>query len=324
MRTKLYIPKKVKQAIQKHLSEKYPLALEGFGSANEDEHTLIGDLGATLRIKNQIVKVDDDEIVGNWKWGIDYHKFRNGGPGATEKQLGADGIFELIIDDGYYVQKKSHMFQSKIDWINDHNLIEQTIKLTTWKEAAFILNFTSSRYEAIDLDTVLKSGGKRENIKGGVATLDEYFGTTFLDCIVGDVNLKYDAVSRKLFWKTIGGEFVATKFSIPDRISFKITAPNKKYGKLRFDKEIKNEEIHNYRMYVPDVEMLSLSDSYTASELKKAKQSQLLINHPDKFQYIGSELATQILNRRAQEIQYAYEELTQRLEREKARKKYRQ
>ena len=139
MRKKLYIPEQVKQAIQKHLDEKYPIALEGFSSANEDEDTLIGDLGATLRIKNQTVIVVNDEIGGRWKWGIDYHKFGGRGPRAAEKQLGADGIFELIIDNGSWVQKKSLLFQSKKNWTDDTKLIEQTIKLTTWKEAAFIL-----------------------------------------------------------------------------------------------------------------------------------------------------------------------------------------
>ena len=132
-----------------------------------------------------------------------------------------------------------------------------------------------------------------------------------------------------MIWETEKRETVATKFSIPNKISIQITAPNRKYDEFRFDKEIKNEEIHNYRMYVPNEEILSLSDNYNDIELKKAKKSQMSIYHPDKFnKYISKseegEILSHILNRRTQEIQYAYEELHKNLENEKARKEYRQ
>ena len=54
-RSKLNIPEEVKLKIREHLSKSYINALEGYNSANEEEDTLTGDLGATLRIKNQKV-----------------------------------------------------------------------------------------------------------------------------------------------------------------------------------------------------------------------------------------------------------------------------
>ncbi len=312
-RRRLYIPEEVKQDIQRHLSEKYPIALEGFRSANEDEDTLTGDLGATLRIKNQkvFIKSSQDEMPGDWTWSIDYHKFRGRGPGATEKKLGADGVFELSLKVGSRVEKKSLLFQSKINWTNDPNLLNETIKLTTWREAAFILNFTPSEFEAIDIDSIIASRGKR-NDSIGFTRLDKFIGTNFLDCIVGDVDLKYDAVSRKLIWRTIEGQIVATKFSVPHKIAIQIAAPNKTYGhNIKFDKEITNEEIHNYRMDASEEEMLSLSDNYTNTELRRARALKALIYHSDKLS-LGDQLLDDLMKRRMQEINAAHESLRKR------------
>lgn len=313
-RRKLYIPEEVKQDIRKHLTAKYPLALEGFLSANEEEDTLTGDLGATLRIKNQKVFVQNSQIEkpGEWTWGIDYHKFRGRGPGATENKLGADGVFELTLKIGTRVEKKSLLFQSKIDWIDDPNLIKETIKLTTWREAAFILNFTSKDFEAIDLDSVIASRGKRSNSLI-ITPLDKYIGTTFLDCIVGDVDLKYDAVLRKLIWRTITGQIVATKFSIPHRIALQISAPNLTYGhKLRYDEEIPNEKIHDYRMDATEEEMLSLKANYSSSELRKARATKAVIYHSDSHSF-GDPILDELMKRRMQEINAAHEKLKQKV-----------
>lgn len=313
-RKKLDIPNEVKKDIQKHLSEKYPLALEGFLSANEEEDALTGDLGATLRIRNQKVLVKNSEVglPGVWTWGIDYHKFRGRGPGATENKLGADGIFELTLKVGRKVEKKSLMFQSKINWTNDDNLIKETIKLTTWREASFILNFTPTEFEAIDIDSVVLSRGKR-NDKIKITPLDKFIGTNFLDCVVGDVDLKYDGRARKLIWRTTTGQIVATKFSIPHKIALLISAPKAPYGhNFKFDKEIKNEEIPNYRMEASPEEMLNLSDNYSPDELKKAMASKSLIYHSGTYSF-GDAILDELMKRRMQEINSAHDLLKQKI-----------
>jgi len=313
-RRRLYIPDEVKQDIQKHLSAKYPLAIEGFLSANEEEDTLTGDMGATFRIKNQKVFVQNSQIEkpGEWTWSIDYHKFRGRGPGATENKLGADGLFELTLKIGSRVEKKSLLFQSKINWTDDPNLIKETIKMTTWREAAFILNFTSKEFEAIDLDSVIASRGKRTDSMT-ITPLDKYIGTTFLDCIVGDVDLKYDAVSRKLIWRTVNGQVVATKFSIPHKIAIQIVAPNVTYGHdLKYDEEIPNDKIHDYRMDASEEEMLSLKDSYSNSELRKARATKAVIYHSDAHSF-GDSLLDELMKRRMQEINAAHDKLKQKV-----------
>lgn len=67
-RRKLYIPEEVKLDIKKHISDKYKIALDGFFSANEEEDDLTGDLGATLRIKNQKVSVMETQTEKPGVW----------------------------------------------------------------------------------------------------------------------------------------------------------------------------------------------------------------------------------------------------------------
>ncbi|MCE7060810.1 J domain-containing protein [Dyadobacter sp. CY343] len=315
-RRNLYIPEEVKLSIREHLSERCDLALDGFISASEEEDTLTGDLGASLRIKNQHVFVERSiaEIPGTWTWGINYVKFRGRGPGATENVLGADGLFELSLKVGNRIEKKSILFQSKIDWRDDPNLLKQAIKLTTWREAAFILNFTASKFEAIDLDSVIASRGKRSaSIRS--TNLDEYIGSNFLDCIVGDVDLGYDATSRKLIWRAKNGETVAIKFSIPQRIKIQISAPNRIHGNnLNYNKEIGVDEIHNYRMDASEEEILSLSEGYSAKDIRKALATQALAYHPDK-QSFSDALTENLMKRRMQEINEANELLKIKIKR---------
>jgi hypothetical protein len=118
MAHRLYIPAQVLDAISGHISTAVEKAVQGFWSANEDEDTLTGHLGACLKTGTHTVDVTQDEINGPWKWSIDYSKFRGRGKNATESYLGADGILELSLDMGYRRDTKSLLFQAKTDWEN--------------------------------------------------------------------------------------------------------------------------------------------------------------------------------------------------------------
>jgi len=310
-RTKIYIPDEVKAKIKEHLNSKYPDAIEGYYSASEDEDSLTGDLGATFRIKNQKVNVKQDEIKGIWKWSINYIKFRGRGNNATEKRLGADGIIELKLDRGFRQEKKSVLFQSKKNWKQkDTKLIEQTALLSTWREAAFILNFTPEIYETFNIDTILKYQGKKpEGLDN--KNIAEFLGDDFLECLVGDADLAYDAKKKLLKWRTMEGMIVGTKFGINHRLTINVKAP--KLGDYeRFDKIIDNNDIHNYRMDARVYEILSLPYNHNKTELKKAKKELALLYHPDKYSFLD-DLEKSVLNRRMQEINHAYDELNNKM-----------
>ncbi len=305
MRRRLYIPPEVKESISKHFSKAIKNGIDGFLSANEDEDTMTGHLGALLRIRNQRVQVQQQEISGDWVWSVDYYKFRGRGPQATENILGADGLFELKLNLGGRIESKSVLFQSKLNWSSDLSLLSQCIKLSTWREAAFVLNYRSDQFQAFLIDEVIRSRG---NYSGNLTffPLEEFLGKLFLDCEVGDNDLNYNARARKLIWRTLVGEIVSVKFSIPQRLRVNVEAPRSEWGKHKnIDREITLDEIHKYRMEAKEEDILSLKYQYTNKELKSSYKNLALTYHPDKYNEL-EELERIILQRRMQEINDTY------------------
>src|SRR6478735_7183238 len=82
---------------------------------SEDEDSLTGALGQALATPKPIVVWDNEQV---FVIQIQHHKVRGKGPGAPEKILGTDGIFELEVfdGDGHSIRKKGLPFQSKKNW----------------------------------------------------------------------------------------------------------------------------------------------------------------------------------------------------------------
>ena len=73
MRRHIFIPDAVKESISQHLYNGTAKAVNGYLSGHEDEDSLTGDLGASLRIGIQTVNVpEDQEVSGPWTWSITY------------------------------------------------------------------------------------------------------------------------------------------------------------------------------------------------------------------------------------------------------------
>src|SRR5262245_9212649 len=105
------LPEEVISDISKHLIDRCAHAEEGWASGEDEEDTLTGDLGGCLRKKWTTVAT---KSKGIWKWQLTYKKFRGRGSKAEEKELGADGIFEIEVEknDGTG-ETKGLLFQSK-------------------------------------------------------------------------------------------------------------------------------------------------------------------------------------------------------------------
>jgi hypothetical protein len=182
--------------------------------------------------------------------------------------------------------------------------------MTTWREAAFILNYTQNEYEAIDLDSAILSKGKRDaNMK--TVPLDKYIGENFLNCQVGDMDLWYDAKARVLTWRNVSNELVSMKFSIPSRISVKVIAPIRKVNDFYHGKEINESELPDNRMDASAEDILSLNDGYTSKELRSARADKARIYHLDANAQEDNSI-NEFLNRRMQEANMAIEELRKR------------
>jgi hypothetical protein len=316
VRRRLFIPDAVKESISQHLYASTAEAVNGYLSGHEDEDSLTGDLGASLRIGTQTVHIPEgQEVSGSWTWSITYYKFRGRGKKATEKVLGADGIFELAVNWGTQNnEKKCLLFQAKNQWQEkDQKLFEQCIKLSTWREAAFVLNYAPNNYEAFFIDDVIKAGGSRAPVSTGIS-LASFLSRHFLECLIGDTDLAYDAKSRTLSWRALNGEKVATKFSVGHRFSIKINPPKRRQRRKDESREIANDEVYGYRMQISEEDMLSLKPDYTEKDLKKARQKLAQIYHTDLNPGMD-ELYREIMNRRMQEMNNARDILYARVKR---------
>jgi hypothetical protein len=314
----LLIPDEVKKSITAHLSASMVRAVAGYLSANEDEDTLTGDLGASLRIGSQRVRVENVEIGGTWTWSLTYYKFRGRGPKASESFLGADGIFELSVKwNEENEDKKSVLFQAKNSWINsDRDLLEECIKLSTWREAAFVLNYTPDNYEAFSIDEVLRTRGRRSLTRDGTS-LSTFLSGDFLDCLIGDMELRYDAKARKLIWRAVSGELVETKFTIPHRFAIKITPPKRYRTQPSRYREIPNADVHNYRMWANEEDVLSLKIDHSEKDLNRARKQLAQIYHPDNYSDLDS-LYQEIMTKRMQRINESHDVLHAKIQQDKS------
>ena len=319
MRRRLKIPAEVKESISNHIRKAIASAVDGYLSAYEDEDTLTGHLGASLRVNVQRVDVpmDQREAGGTWTWAVTYYKFRGRGLNASEHYLGADGIFELNLAWPYSTEKKSLLFQSKKEWNTvDGSLYEQSIKLSTWREAAFVLNYKPEGFEAFSLDDVIRAKGSRANTPEHIP-LESFLSNEFLNCLIGDTDLVYDAPAHKLIWRAINGETVATRFVVGSRIAINVAAPKREGGVSgRGYRSIPNQEIYNYRLQADEEEILSLSPHYTNEDVKKAQRSLAAAYHPDKHTEMD-DLLRDLLNRRMQEINNAADRVYSKLKKER-------
>jgi hypothetical protein len=111
MKLRDYIPDNLLEQIQFRYLEGVSNAESFFEDNEDDEDALTGALGQAISMKNSIVHEDGS---GTYELKISSKKIRGRGPGAPEKRLGADGIFQIqIFKDDKSIFSKGLPFQSK-------------------------------------------------------------------------------------------------------------------------------------------------------------------------------------------------------------------
>jgi hypothetical protein len=107
------LPKDVLSSIQHHLRNAAHSNQAGaWRRSHADEDAITGDFCGRLSTDEwQRVAVGDER----WEWRVEYQKVRGRGPGAPEKQYGADGIFLVDVFDTRTgrISSKGLVFQAK-------------------------------------------------------------------------------------------------------------------------------------------------------------------------------------------------------------------
>lgn len=295
-----FIPEQVKDDIKTELKLRVDKTIAEFDSAAEDEDTLTGHLGANLTTSQRKVWVESVELGGHWTWSLSYRKFRGRGGGATESRLGADGIIELSVGDDRWPRKKSMLFQSKMDGSGGtRRLVEQCAKLSTWREAVAVFSYGRESFEAMKLDAVLGAKGDLHLVHG--APLAEFLADTFVECKIGDTDLSYYPIERKLVWRDFNNQWVAARFNVKHRFKFKVMPPAPKRASPAWIKEISVEEIIKHRMKVEEMDLLGIPVGASRAEVRTARKELAKIYHPDLWHGFSDDLRT-LMELRTKEI----------------------
>lgn len=299
------LPLEVIESIRMHLSSAVEESRLTFESAAEDEDTMTGHLGAHIKRAAQRVLVDGTP----WSWSITYRKFRGRGPAAAEKITGADGIFDLAIDEGgLQSERKSALFQAKMFGEGGRDLLGQAMKLSTWREAAFIIDYSPDRFTAITIGEVLSARDKPVP-RSDRTDLATFIVDEFVSCNIGDRNLSYDANTKKLYWLDINAKNVVVPFIVKHRLKIDVRSPwYQSRTTPHVDRVLKPEEIHEHRMWATSEDILGVPPDATARQLSAAKRQIALQLHPDRFSTFDEQVRQAAHNRMA-EANAAFERL---------------
>jgi hypothetical protein len=193
------LPTEVVHELQDHLRSGCAHAEDGWEGGQADEDALTGDLGASLRTKWQSVATGDGSA---WRWRLKYTKFRGKGTGAEEKAIGADGIFQIEMEDtsSGEMHNKGLLFQAKKH--NDRHkkkLFEQATAMGELAEnASAIFEYGPRMYRGFDASHVDENFGSTKR-NGAGSRLGDYLADDFLPCKVGLRGLYYESARRTLF-----------------------------------------------------------------------------------------------------------------------------
>jgi hypothetical protein len=187
-------------------------------------------------------------------------------------------------------------------------LVEQCSKLSTWREAAFVLSFGKKAFTALSLDDILATRGRTRGLHG--TPLSDYLAGPFVDCAVGDTDLRYIRGEHRLIWRAMNGETVAVKFVVRHRFRLKVAAPGSTPSTAAVDREINPDEIHKFRMSASYEDILALKPGRTQAP-SAARKALSKIYHPDQWEDFNQP-TRDAMKSRMQEVNAAYDDLKRR------------
>jgi len=202
------VPKIVLDEIKSHIRDRAEIGENGWEHSNEDEDTITGDFLGQLR-------TGWNKSKWNWKWRIIYKKFRGRGFGAYEKQIGADGIITVEIEDEVNNSKrlKSVIFQAKKEC--NENIPEQLKKMKeTAQNGNMVIVYTDDGYYGIKGEEYQNS----KNLENNAKRIGNYLGEDFIDCKIGLWEMDYDANKKELVFPT----HRTTKINLLHRLKIEI------------------------------------------------------------------------------------------------------
>ncbi len=193
------LPEAVISSIRDSYQRGVAIAEKGYIYAQEDEDVVTGALGQALLAEDQVITVDGSVYI----WRTIYQKFRGRGKNATEKLLGADGIFQVEIRDGQQdiLLRKGLLFQAKNRWQGqDKKLKSQAGALATPPEIGIVIDYSNNGFHSCSAIAAFNADGNRRKLPDNeLESLSVTLGDKFLYCRAGIENVFYDPISKTLY-----------------------------------------------------------------------------------------------------------------------------
>ena len=187
-----------------------------------------------------------------------------------------------------------------------HGLVEQCARLSTWREAAFVILYDAGGFKAVTLDAALQAKGAIERAE--YQTLARFLVDEFIGCKVGDSDLRYVPATRELSWHSISNEIVGVHFSTPNRFCLKVIPPRHGLTLPYVNRRIEPKQIHRHRMKSTPEDVLRVRYGQPVQSSKQAVHQLARIYHPDLFVNFSPQ-TRELLNARLQEFNEARAEV---------------
>jgi len=218
------IPAPLFRTIRVYLIDRTAHAEQGWNAGADEEDTLTGDFGGSLRTGGWTESPENGTL---WRWRVTYKKFRGRGKDAIEKDTGADGIFQidvyragetLIVSKGVLFQAKKYQGSSRSELIKQVRDMERTAP-----GGSAIFEFGPDGYRGASGRDIL---GARESdpdrIPHPEERLGNYLAYRFMPCKSGLRGMYYDAVREILVVPLEDGQVKVVKVSLRHRLSVEV------------------------------------------------------------------------------------------------------
>lgn len=188
------LPDEVIQIIRDRYLAGIADAEAGFEFSEGDEDSLTGALGQSISTFEPVAFYINNRV---FVWKIYYIKIRGRGPNAPEKNLGADGIFQIEVLDnkGQMLRRKGLPFQAKKRWNrSDKKLLNQTSRMLQATGDGIVVDYASCGYTACRAKDVVRAEGRKMELRREkrILSLGQMLGNKFLECSIGVIGLYYE------------------------------------------------------------------------------------------------------------------------------------
>jgi hypothetical protein len=162
-------------------------AVHGYADGGTDEDAVTGALGQALRGQGELA-LPDGRIV---RWATRYRKLRGRGRNAPDKHLGADGLFEVEMEDEERDRsRKTLPFQARngAAGYGDSLLRGQAKRLNAFPGGGVVINYRPEGYVAVDAGLVAEGEATRDS----EVPLADALAEDFIDCRRGSTTYLFE------------------------------------------------------------------------------------------------------------------------------------